>query len=126
MQYSPKLKRVAEQIKKILKDNDVAGFVALHTPGHGEFITEINPTYSCCEWFPQRDGITIKGKLAHYNGDKAKRDKKLNDTINMLHILSTLTMEHGLNLAKVSDMADKTWEAEHEGDGFTSHQEQNN
>lgn len=130
MQYSPKLKRAMEQIKKILKDNDIGGYVTLHTPehgGHSEYLIEITPKYSCIEWSPQMDKITIKGKLEHYNGDKGKRDKKLNETINMLHHLSTMTMEHGLMLAKVSDQADKAWEAEHKGGGgHTSHNQQNN
>lgn len=131
MQYSPKLKRVAEQIKKILKDNDVAGFCTLHTStgngeGFSEFILEITPSYSCIEWFPQKDGVKIKGKLVHYNGNKDLRDKKLNATINMLHHLSTVTGQNSLNLMQISDQADKTWEAEHGGGGFTSEQQQNN
>ena len=129
MQYSPKLKRAMEQIKKILKDNDIGGYVVIHSPehgGHSEYLFELTPKYSCVEWFPQKDGITIKGKLAHYNGDAVKRDKTLNATINMLHHLSTLTMEHGLMMAKVSDQADKTWDAEHGGEGHTSHNQQNN
>ncbi len=131
MQYSPKLKRVAEQIKKILKDADVAGYFVIHTSdgtgeGHSEFCLEITPSYSCAEWNPTKDGIKIKGKLEHYNGDKNKRDKKLNATINMLHHISTRTMEDGLMIARVSDMADKAWDAEHGGGGLSSHQEQNN
>lgn len=126
MQYSPKLKRVMSQIKKILSDNDIAGVVVLHTPGFSEYLTEIKPSYSCAEWMPNGEGVIIKGKLAHYNGDVAKRDKKLTDTIGMLHHLSVNTMQMGLNLGEVSDQADKTWDAEHTGGGHSSHNQQNN
>lgn len=131
MQYSPKLKRIAEQMKKILKDNDVAGYFVIHTcspdgSGHSEFVVELTPSYSAVEWSPTRDSIKIKGKKEHYNGDTKKRDTKLAQTTNMLHHLSTRTMEDGLMLARVSDMADKTWDAEHGGGGLSSTQEQNN
>ena len=129
MQYSPKLKRAMEQINKILKDNDIGGYVVIHSPehgGHSEYLFELTPKYSCVEWFPQKDGVKIKGKLIHYNGNKDLRDKKLNATINMLHHLSTVTGQNSLNLMQISDKADKTWEAEHGGGGFTSEQQQNN
>lgn len=126
MQYSPKLKRVMEQIKKLLKDNDIAGVVVLHTPGHCEYLQEITPNYSCAEIMPQNNGIIIKGKLLHYGGDAAKRDKKLSETANMLSLLSITTMQIGLNLGEVSAQADKVWNIEHGGGGHTSHNQQNN
>lgn len=126
MQYSPKLKRAAEQIKKILKDNDLAGFAVIHTPGNSEFILEITPSYSAAKWNATRDRVIIEGKAAHYNGDKAKRDKKLTDTMNMFHHLSTVTGTNSLSLMQISELADKAWNAEHNGSGFTSEQEQNN
>ncbi len=131
MQYSPKLKRIAEQMKKLLRENDVAGYFVIHTcspegEGHSEFCVEITPSYSAVEWNPTRDAIKIKGKLEHYGGDEVERDTKLVQTINMLHHLSTRTMEDGLMLSNIADMADKAWNAEHKGGGFSSHQEQNN
>lgn len=126
MQYSPKLKRAIEQIKKILKDNEIAGFVAIHTPGHAEYLLEITPPYSCAEWNATKDSIIVKGKLVHYNGDKEKRDKKLTDTINMLSCLSEVTGQNALNLLQVSKQADEVWDAEHTGGGHTSHNQQNN
>lgn len=132
MEYSPKLKRTAEQIKKILKDNDVAGYFVIHTcsqdgAGFSEFVVELTPSYSAVEWNKTRDSINIKGKLEHYNGDKKKRDSKLVATTNMLHHLSTRAMEDGLMLARISQKADQVWDAEHKGGGgLSTHIEQNN
>lgn len=43
MQYDPKLKKVMEQIKGILKDNDITGFVVLHSPGFSEYLNHVQP-----------------------------------------------------------------------------------
>lgn len=47
MQYSPKLKKAAEEIKQILQKYDIAANVILHTSGHSEYLLHITPTYSC-------------------------------------------------------------------------------
>lgn len=49
MQYSPKLKKAMEDIKKILHENDIAGFVVLHTPGFSEYLNRVDPSYSCAK-----------------------------------------------------------------------------
>ena len=131
MKYSPKLKKAAEQIKKILNDNDIAGYFVIHTcslngEGFSEFVVDITPSYSAVEWNATKDSIKIKGKLEHYNGDKKLRDTKLVQTTNMLHHLSTRAMEDGLMLARVSKLADQTWDSEHNGWGLSTHIEQNN
>ena len=126
MQYSPKLKRAAEQIKKILKDNDIAGFVALHTPGNAEYIMELTPTYSALKWTPTMNRMDVLGKVAHYGGDKSKRDKKLADTANMLTLLSEVSGNQILGIMKLSDLVEKTWDIEHGPSSDSSHQQQNN
>lgn len=126
MQYSPKLKRVAEQIKKLLKDADIAGLVVLHTPGHAEYVLEITPSYSACKWTPTRDGVIIQGKAEHYGGDKKKRDRKVTDTCNMLSFLAEVGGKQVLNVMQLSELADKTWDAEHGDSSHTSETEQNN
>lgn len=38
MQYNPKLKKAADEIKLILQKYDIAANVILHTPGHSEYL----------------------------------------------------------------------------------------
>lgn len=126
MQYSPKLKRLTGQIRKVLKDNDVAGVVVLHTPGFGEFVLELTPSYSSLEWDKAAGIVTIKGKAVRFNGDIKKRDEAIVNTLNMLNILAQLTGEHSLQLMNLSETADKAWNGEHGTGRMTSDQEQNN
>lgn len=126
MQYSPKLKRAAEQIRKILKDNDIAGFVALHTPGNAEYINELTPSYSALKWTPQTNRMDVLGKVIHYGGDKTKRDKRLADTANMLTLLAEVSGNQILGIMELSDLVQKTWDIEHGPSSHSSDQQQNN
>lgn len=126
MQYSPKLKSVADQIKQILRDNDVAGYVVLHTPGFSEHLIEITPSYSCLEWNALKNNCVIKGMVKHYGGDRQLRDQKLADTINMLKHFSDVIGSHALNFMSTSENADHIWNATHHEGGQTSQQQQNN
>lgn len=123
MQYSPKLKKAAEEIKEILKKHDIAGMCVLHTPGFAEYINDISPSYSCAK--REGDGIRIKASKDFY-GSSAVRDKALSDTSNMLHTLSDVGGKQVLLLMSVSDQLDKLVNAEHEDGGHSSHTTQNN
>lgn len=126
MQYSPKLKRIAAQIKKILKDNDVAGLVVLHTPGNSEYVTEITPSYAALKWRPKMDGIDVLGKAAHYGNDKAKRDKAVADTANMLDLLSITSGNQVIMIMELAELVKKTWGDDHGPTDHTSDTQQNN
>lgn len=89
MQYSPKLKKAMELIKDILKDNDIAGIVVLHTPGHSEFLMGLETSYSCAKF--EGDTLRVKAKLADFNGDKEAWALKMATTSNMLSLLSETT-----------------------------------
>lgn len=64
MQYSPKLKKAMEEIKRILKDHDIAASVVLHTPGHSEYYLRINPSYSCATL--NKGELRVKAKLIRH------------------------------------------------------------
>ena len=119
MDYSPKLKKAMEQIKAVLKEHDIAAVVVLHTPGFSEYLNVLSPSYSCAEVVPGR--INFKTGSQHYNGDKAKREKMVADTSNMMHHLSTVTGKISLGLLDASAMIDRAFESEHFGGGHTSH-----
>lgn len=123
MQYSPKLKNAAEEIKAILKKYDIAGAIALHTPGNTEFVLELTPSYSCAT--VNQDHIRFKAKKEDYN-DELKRHKVIEDTSNMMAGLSETVARNAMMLINVSEQLDKITGAEHGDSNFTSHTTQNN
>lgn len=126
MQYSPKLKKAMAKIHQILKDEDIAGVVVLHTPQHSEYLTHITPTYSCAEIDEQLGMLLIKGQLIHHNNDKKVQIQKLTDTCNMLHHLGRNTAQLGVMLIQASKQADKSFNATYDGGSETSNTTQNN
>ena len=118
MNYSPKLRKAMEEIKDVLKKHDIAGFIAIHTPGHVEYSHNLMPSYSACNIDNTTGIVVIKGKLEHYLGDKKEQQYKLNATCNMLRMLAEATMEQGLNIGNLSEKADEIYGTEH---GNTTH-----
>lgn len=125
MQYSPKLKKAMEEIKEILRKHDIAASIVLHTPGHGEFLNHITPTYSCGSIDEVNGKFELKGRKIHFKNE-AERLNKLRDTANMLSIMADLTGRNALNLMQASDFTDKNLNSEHSSGDITSHNQQNN
>lgn len=125
MQYAPKLKTAMEEIKEILRKHDIAGIVVLHTPGHGEYLNHVSPSYSCANIDNLHGRFQMRGKKIHFQNE-ADRHNKLRDTSNMLSMLADLTGKIAMNLIQASELADKTFDAEHRGGNDTSHSTQNN
>lgn len=125
MQYSPKLKQAAEEIKAILAKYDIGGIVLLHTPGFAEFVKHVNPSYSCCTLAPDGE-LRIKAKLADFNGDKAAWKKTVEDSLGMIHAFTSMGGFIMLPLMELEERVSKIVDAEHFGGGFTSHNTQNN
>lgn len=124
MQYSPKLKKAAEEIKAVIKKYDIAALIVLHTPYHSEYVNEITPSYSCMKW--NGDELRIRAKLKEdFNGDKKAMEKKLADTSNMLRLLSEVGGKQLLELMKVSYFVDELLGSTHTDRGHSSHTEQN-
>ncbi len=124
MQYSPKLKKAAEEIKQILSKYDIAANIILHTPGHSEYLLHITPTYSCA-WL-ENNVVRFRARKEDYNGNAMIRDQKISDTLNMLRLISDTAGKNALSLLEVADQFDKKIGAEHGDDSFTSHTTQNN
>lgn len=124
MDYSPKLKRVAQQIKDILSAEDLAGVIILHEPGYSEFVLKLDPTYSCVK--VQDNKIRIKAKLADFNGNKAAFNRIVSDSSNMLHLLEKTITPLCLNIIQLSEIIDKDIDVKHHDGGFTDHNAQNN
>lgn len=124
MQYNPKLKKAAEEIKQLLQKYDIAGNVVLHTPGHSEYLLHITPTYSCA-WL-ENDSVRFRAKKEDYNGNVIVRNQKISDTANMLRLLSDTAGNNALALLQVSDQFDDLIGADHGDSSHTSHSTQNN
>lgn len=124
MQYSPKLKKAAEEIKEILLKYDIAANVVLHTPSHSEYLLHITPSYSCA-WL-ENGNIRFRAKKEDYNGSESIRNKKIADTTNMLRLLADTAGENALALLNVADYFDKVTYANHGDSNHSSHIQQNN
>lgn len=131
MQYDPKLKRVAAEISAILKKEDIAGTVVLHSPGHSEFVLEISPSYSGASIVKTPEGsiLRIKAKAEDFPNGKEGRNKCLQETSNMFyHLVNTTgfvlgSLDRGMKM--LEEHVGEIQEEEGTG-GFTTHETQNN
>lgn len=122
MQYSPKLKKAMEQIKSILKENDIAGFVVLHTPGHSEYLNHVQTSYSCAAVTPE--GIRLRLKEAEIGREKATF--LADGTYNMITHLTEVIAENASMYINCHEQLKKKWGGSSEGGEHTSHSQQNN
>jgi hypothetical protein len=122
MQYSPKLKKAMEEIKKILSDNDIAAFVVLHTPGFSEYLNNIETSYSCAKL--NSDGITFRLKQAEVGKEKAQQIAE--GTFNMItHFADTIAMNVMVYMEAQKFLKEK-WQGQEFRGGHSSHNSQNN
>lgn len=126
MQYSPKLKRVMEDIKAILDKEDVGAIIILHEPGATEFVNKVNPSYSCASF--EGDELRIKAKLQEdFGGDKQAWTQKVSDTYNMIHHFVSISANMYLTYSHIEQLMKKHVEVVRKDDGgSTSHNQQNN
>lgn len=122
MQYSPKLKKVMEQIKDILKENDIAAFVVIHTPGHSEYLNHVQTSYSCATVTPE--GVRLKLKGSEIGKQEAQR--LADGTYNMItHLTNAIATNAELYISCHEQLKEK-WGGTSLDGGHTSHNQQNN
>ncbi len=122
MQYSPKLKKAMEQIKNILKENDIAGFVVLHTPGFSEYLNHFETSYSCAKLV---DGdVMLKINSKEIGIDKARIIAR--DSLNMMTHLAKATGEHAMLYINAEKILKDKFGGEDLPGEETSHIQQNN
>lgn len=107
-----KLKSAAEDIKEVLRKYDIAAALALHTPGHGEFVLHLNPSYSCV-FMVEDDTIRINSQLENY-ASLEEQTEHLIASSNMLRVLLELSAINFQNLEALSNLIDDEIGAEHE------------
>lgn len=106
-----KLKAAAEDIKDVLRKYDLAGAVALHSPGHGEYFVHLNPSYSCAYIYNDNE-VRFYSKKEDYKNVDEQIQKQI-DTSNMLKILTDITAFNFGSLHPLSERFDKLTNAEH-------------
>lgn len=106
-----KLKVAAEEIKDILRKHDLAGVVALHAPGHGEYFTHINTSYSCAYMYNDSE-VRFYSKRQDFNTQQQQILKQAN-TSNMLRILTDITAFNFGYIHPLSESFDKLVNANH-------------
>jgi hypothetical protein len=116
MDYSPKLKKIMQQIKNILDAEDVAGVVVIHEPGFSEYLNRITPKYACLSIETAPDPKTgeplqgIRMRALESELGKEKRDKVIGDTANMLVHLNNGIGRIGLHNMQVQQLFETKFE----------------
>ena len=124
MDYSPKLKSAMEQIKEILKENDIAAFVVLHDKtSQSEYLNHISPSWSCAK-FDFNNNIKFVTKSSEIGKEKAHQMKA--DTYNMFTHFADVVGMNALNFIKTKEYLQKLLGGEDGDSSHSSHQEQNN
>lgn len=127
MQYSPKLKKAIEEIKKVMNKYDIGGSIVIHTPGFSEYLHKVDPSYSALSFNYDDSGFKVRGHSKHYGGNKQERDQVLANTRNMVEHLQTRAGEDFMIFDEIGKKMDDTfgkWDSD-PGD-HTSHTQQNN
>lgn len=116
-----------EEIKKIMIDNDIAGSVVLHQPGHGEFFFHVATSYSCAKIDNVKGAIRIRAKLKEdFNGDKEKQKQVVTDTINMVSVMQEITGQLFMTFDDLMNQAKESMDIDERRGGTTHHVNQNN
>lgn len=118
-----------EQIKQIIKENDIGAHVVLHLPGDCETYSKMDPTYSCCfkQHTPEGQMLRIRSKLVDYGGDQEAQKKQLSETLNMLQFLAVKTGEFSVSIMNLIDIIDtKHMEIATTEGTESTHEQQNN
>lgn len=122
MQYSPKLKKVIAEINEILIKNDVAGIVAIHTPGFTEYLNYISPSYSCAK--AEEGGIRFRLKSAEVGNEKARFIAE--STYNMISHFADISGMYALAYLDAHNFLKEKWRGTDFDGEHTSHDQQNN
>ena len=118
------------QIKAILEENDIAGCIALHSPGHVESFIKLNPSYSCAmseELLGGEQVVRFRSRLQEdFDGNAAKMHQSQADTVNMFTMMSDVVGYQALGYMHMMDQLKTEFEITNTDMGFTSGNSQNN
>lgn len=124
MQYSPKLKVAMAEINAIIEKHDIGGMVILHEPGFAEFKLNLSPSYSAVK--TNGDEIRLKSNAEMFGGDKEKQMKVLEDSINLLDLMSSCGGNMTMTMIELLELVKKKVDFIRTDRGFSSGTTQNN
>lgn len=104
------------RIRAILKEEDIAGYVVLHEPGHSEYFLGFDPSWSVVQLERDEDGnvgIRLRSKLEEYGGDKDRQKRDLEASLNMLHHLEHQLPIHAGIFGALLERAGELMEIKH-------------
>lgn len=108
-----RLKVARTEIEAILRKQDLAGVVVLHTPGMTEFFYDVQPSYSCA-WIDQHHQmVRVKSLGADYGGDKQAQLHDQAASANLFFGLASDLASAAAMFADVAAVVDRVTNAEH-------------
>lgn len=112
-----------EQIKQIVKENDIAAFVLLHdVTGFSEYLNSVEPSYSCAKLEP--DQIRFRLKQAEVGKERAQQIAE--GTFSMVTHFANIMSKHALLYMDAAEVLKERWGGEEYGGSETGHTQQNN
>ena len=102
MSYDDKLKKAIEDIRKILKEYDIAGTIALVSKTHAEYLYHF-PAWSEIQWNEAGDSLRVKSEKKNFP-TKGLQEQRLSESV---HIV----MQNRDIAAQTLDMFDTVYEA---------------
>lgn len=110
--FDPKLKKIAQEIKAILEKNGVGGIVLIHSPDSLEYINKLDTPYSCISMHPNKE---LKVKTTGKGWSEAEKKKRIQDTLNMLQMISTAGASLLLPIIDLHDHIAANFDVDHGG-----------
>ena len=106
----PRLRKAAEEIRGILKKYDIGAIIILASQTHGEYVYELEPTWSCTRW--EGPILRIRSKRKDYPSLEAQK-KHLEETISMIGLFHDSSEHAKAAMEQVLKLLGKSMEIEH-------------
>lgn len=115
-----RLKVARAEIEAIIQKHDLAGAVALHTPGMAEWFYQVNPSYSVLHVDEQAGTARVRSLLVDYGGDRQAQLRDQACTANMVAALAANLRNGAGMFAFLQQVVDQAARAEHGPAGFVA------
>lgn len=116
---------VAVQIRKLLKENDMAGYVVIAGRQSATFSLCLDPEWMKLQAMEEGDGqssFRMRSKKEDYNGDTEAQRRDLESTMGFLLQVGTMSGEMAMNLLRLHEYFNKSVHAEHSESVFVPFQ----
>lgn len=112
-----------EEIKAIVKENDIAAFVVLHDEmGISEYLNAVSPSYSCARIENGHLGVRLKGSEV----GKEEAQRLADRTFNLITHFANVIGRHATMYKETQSFLKNKWGGDEFDSDHTSHEQQNN